>query len=141
MIFFIFSAAFVFIVHYFVYCRSNSIIIVMEVFFRLNSLSFFPGIQLEILLKFLHRSINAYHSASCSWHSKSEHIKLRNFKRWRWEPSSRKNYDLIWQKFELVTLIWLTHLFPRHRSLPRENVRKLYAFLMFSGGRKKLHWE
>ena len=34
----------------------------------------------------------------------------------------------------------LTHLFPMHPSLPPENIRKPYGFLVFSGDTGKLHW-
>ena len=35
----------------------------------------------------------------------------------------------------------LTYLFPIYPFLPPENIRKLYCFLMFSGGREGVHWE
>ena len=35
----------------------------------------------------------------------------------------------------------LTHLFPMTLSLPTENIRKPDGFLMFSGGRERVHWE
>ena len=38
----------------------------------------------------------------------------------------------------------LTHSFPMHpfsTSPPSENIRKPYGFLMFSGGRERVHWE
>ena len=35
----------------------------------------------------------------------------------------------------------LTHLFPVHLSLPPGNIRKPYGFLMFPGGRRRVHWE
>ena len=31
--------------------------------------------------------------------------------------------------------------FPMYHSLTLENIIKPYGFLMFSGGRKKVHWE
>ena len=40
------------------------------------------------------------------------------------------------------TLENLTHSFPTHPfSTPPENIRKPYCFLMFSGGRERVHWE
>ena len=36
---------------------------------------------------------------------------------------------------------YLTHLFIMHLSLLPENIRKPYSFLMFPGGREKVHWE
>ena len=38
-------------------------------------------------------------------------------------------------------VLQLTHLFPMHPSLPPENIRKPFGFLMFSGGREGVHWE
>ena len=35
----------------------------------------------------------------------------------------------------------LTHLFPMHPFSSPENIRKPYGFLMFSGGRERMHWE
>ena len=35
----------------------------------------------------------------------------------------------------------LTHLFPMHPLSNPENIRKSYGFLMFSGGRERMHWE
>ena len=36
----------------------------------------------------------------------------------------------------------LTHSFPIYTfSLPPENVRKPYGFLMFPGSRERVHWE
>ena len=36
----------------------------------------------------------------------------------------------------------LTHSFPIYTfSLPPENIRKPYGFLMFSKGRERVHWE
>ena len=35
----------------------------------------------------------------------------------------------------------LTYLFPIYPFLPPENIRKLYCFLMFSGGRERVHWK
>ena len=35
----------------------------------------------------------------------------------------------------------LTHLLPITLSVPPENIRKPYGFLMFSGGRERVHWE
>ena len=35
----------------------------------------------------------------------------------------------------------LTHSFPMHPSLPPENIRKPYSFLMFPGNRERVHWE
>ena len=36
----------------------------------------------------------------------------------------------------------LTHSFPIYTfSLPPENLRKPYGFLMFSKGRERVHWE
>ena len=38
-------------------------------------------------------------------------------------------------------IIHLTHLFPMHLSLPPEDIKKPYGFLIISGGRERLHWE
>ena len=46
-------------------------------------------------------------------------------------------YDMS-QLLEKHTIPTLTHLFPMH---PFSIVWKYYGFLMFSGGRKKVHWE
>ena len=37
--------------------------------------------------------------------------------------------------------IILTHSFPMHLFSTPENIRKPQVFLMFSGGREKVHWE
>ena len=35
----------------------------------------------------------------------------------------------------------LTHLFPITLFPPPKNIRKLHGFLIFSGGRERVHWE
>ena len=36
---------------------------------------------------------------------------------------------------------FLTHSFPSTLSLPPENIRTTYCFLMFPGGIERVHWE
>ena len=36
--------------------------------------------------------------------------------------------------------VCLTHSFTAHPFLPPENIRKPKGFLMFSGGRERVHW-
>ena len=42
-----------------------------------------------------------------------------------------------------IRFIWvmLTHLFPMHSFPAPENIRKPQGFVMFSGGRERVHWE
>ena len=51
---------------------------------------------------------------------------------------------MVYNLFQNHSLQSLTHLFPMHpfsTFSTFENIRKPYGFLMFSGGRERVHWE
>ena len=48
-------------------------------------------------------------------------------------------YDVLQSPWKTIDL--LTHSFPIHHFSAHENIRKPYAFLMFSGGRENVHLE
>ena len=53
-------------------------------------------------------------------------------------PTPSFSPDYSFSKFQISTI---PHLFEMHFLYPHKNIRKPYGFLMFSGGRERVHWE
>ena len=62
-----------------------------------------------------------------------------------WQDSVDKSFSICTLRFTTFHIF----LFPKYKpicsqctlSLPPQNIRKPYSFLMFSGGRERVHWE